>query len=902
MNRITLYLLNALALVMLCGTRLEARIINVPDGERTITRGISAADDGDTVLVQPGIYIERVDFGGKAITVASLMLMTGDETFIDSTIIDGNNSGRSVVVFTNSEDESSIIDGFTVRNSGATDYGGGIYLRESSPTVRNLIITDNNVTANGGGIYCTRTTGPTFINVRITDNSALYGGGIGIYDQSSVTLRHCHIFDNSADEAGGIYIENSDVDLDYVAVTDNESDLVGGIDIRNGCAVNLKNVTVSRNSSDQVGGIRMYTENTDNEVILLNGIVWENDNIQIQMRRDQNFNGINKLTIAYTDLTGGWEAIEATGDFSLDWLDGNIEEDPRFVSPRDRDYNLQEDSPCIDVGDPDSPNDADGSRADLGAYPTFESGILEGFVYDAYDNRGLNGADVWTSSGANTVTEWDGFWRIENAMAFDLDVSASMPGYLDSTRAGLHVGRGDTLVVDFGLLHSEFTPSIDQITEEFNPPLEPTDIEFSVENSGNGPLVWSAEKRNRGAAGVDPWVLRRSIGAGQALQDERLEGVVFIDNLFYISGANWWEGRDDTNLIYILDRDGALVDSFLQVGEAPRGMKDLAWDGELIWGAGEEEVFGFTTEGDLRVHFEGPGYSNTALTWDTDRKLLWISDITSNIVGVERTGHTQKSLDRHDLRIHGLAYWPDDPHGYNLYIFNEERETLRQVVHKMNPDDEDTMFVTYLEPPSGGSPGGAFITDRTDPFAWVFMTLSNAGPNDCIDIWQLYSNTAWLLLDTTEGELLTGQTQDFVLTLFPEPIHIRPLPDQFEGELRFKHNAAFRETFIDITAIISFDADDTPDASLPLEFGIVDIHPNPFNSATNVGYMLAETGYATLRLFDLLGREVMTLEEGVLPAGHHRVALDGSRLSAGLYICRLEAGGSASLRKMVLVK
>jgi len=56
--------------------------INIPVDQPTIQAGINAASTGDTVLVQPGTYIENIDYNGKNITVASLFLTTQDTTYI----------------------------------------------------------------------------------------------------------------------------------------------------------------------------------------------------------------------------------------------------------------------------------------------------------------------------------------------------------------------------------------------------------------------------------------------------------------------------------------------------------------------------------------------------------------------------------------------------------------------------------------------------------------------------------------------------------------------------------------------------------------------------------------------------------------------------------------------------
>jgi glycosidase len=89
---------------------------------------------------------------------------------------------------------------------------------------------------------------------------------------------------------------------------------------------------------------------------------------------------------------------------------------------------------------------------------------------------------------------------------------------------------------------------------------------------------------------------------------------------------------------------------------------------------------------------------------------------------------------------------------------------------------------------------------------------------------------------------------------------------------------------------------------IPGEYGLGQNYPNPFNPATTISYQIRSAGQVTLRVYDVLGREVATLVDGYQSAGVHTKAFDGSRLSSGVYFYRLQSGSFVNTKKMVLAK
>lgn len=92
------------------------------------------------------------------------------------------------------------------------------------------------------------------------------------------------------------------------------------------------------------------------------------------------------------------------------------------------------------------------------------------------------------------------------------------------------------------------------------------------------------------------------------------------------------------------------------------------------------------------------------------------------------------------------------------------------------------------------------------------------------------------------------------------------------------------------------------DGEVVKAFNLEQNYPNPFNPSTVVGFQLSVAGQATLKVYDLLGREVAVLVNGVLPAGSHSATFDATNLTSGVYIYKLEAGGRSMTKRMTLIK
>jgi hypothetical protein len=91
-------------------------------------------------------------------------------------------------------------------------------------------------------------------------------------------------------------------------------------------------------------------------------------------------------------------------------------------------------------------------------------------------------------------------------------------------------------------------------------------------------------------------------------------------------------------------------------------------------------------------------------------------------------------------------------------------------------------------------------------------------------------------------------------------------------------------------------------STVPSRYALSQNYPNPFNPTTQIAFALPKSGLTTLKVYDLLGREVTTLLDRHLQAGDHRINFDAGTLASGVYFYRLESGSLSATKKMLLLK
>ena len=132
-------------------------------------------------------------------------------------------------------------------------------------------------------------------------------------------------------------------------------------------------------------------------------------------------------------------------------------------------------------------------------------------------------------------------------------------------------------------------------------------------------------------------------------------------------------------------------------------------------------------------------------------------------------------------------------------------------------------------------------------------------------------------------------------------------PTDYLGAFKDK-NWAVDWTFISQYGILSGLGGATPtkvsvrDSQIPGGYELSQNYPNPFNPSTTINFSIPAGGTVSLKVFDMIGREVETLVDSYVDAGSYSVSFDASRLSSGMYFYRIQSGSFSQIKKMMLVK
>ena len=931
-------------------TVLQVDTINVPADFATIQAGINATKNGDLVLVSEGTYYENIRFRGKKITVASRFVTDDDTSHISKTIIDGSHSSNpdsgSTVYFVSWEDTNSVLIGFTITGGTGTvtntsyyashdRLGGGIYAASGCRISHNTVSfnTINQTTANGaygGGVYCVGNaiieyneishnaiqsqnfqagaggvgiTGPNtrLVDNVITDNLAQTnssgwnsnGGGVavassGVLISGNLIARNRALAPNCTVYpcwGGGLHsLEGtSSVEIINNRIFDNvvegkKGSYGGGICLYGGLDQLVKNNVIARNKALSGGGLEFYTETattrapnmlnntvTSNEPtgadgggihirgpwtpIIQNSIVWGNG-------------GSNQISgsgnVQYSDVEGGYSG------------NGNIDVNPRLADTLS--FSLSDTSQCVDAGNPDPLfNDIENParagyalspslgtiRNDMGAYggnPTSNTRIQKhilGPLFNAFVNR------VNLASQAERGAVVDSFMTAADSLPF-----------VEQKQYVYYIYRG-------------------------------TASSITVPGDANGWSTSASPMTN--LYGTDLWYFEASYES-----DARLDYKFFVDGTTWILdplNPHQISGSYDPNSELAMP-DYVQPPEINYYPEIPHGTIDsISFTSKILANTRTIKVYtppGYTSQGTERfpvfllhdgLEFLRRGYVNNTLNYLIEHDLVKHPVICVFVPPVSESDRESE-------------YATTKAGSFETFIVDELMPHI------------DSTYRTLSEPAYRGMGGysyGGLITTQicynhpdkfglAAAFSPAYMPTSGmrvfdsvlAGPKKNIRWyidWGTYEQSIMMNAKSMRDGL-KNKGYDVKWNEWHEAHSI--------GNWRAHLDNAI--TFLIPTAV-------KPLAGIPKEFELYQNYPNPFNPTTEIRYQISEVSNVSLKVYDVLGREVRTLVNRKQGPGTYEVRFDASGLSSGVYFYRIEAmpiNGEqqriAKVKKLMLIK
>lgn len=233
---------------------------------------------------------------------------------------------------------------------------------------------------------------------------------------------------------------------------------------------------------------------------------------------------------------------------------------------------------------------------------------------------------------------------------------------------------------------------------------------------------------------------------------------------------------------------------------------------------------------------------------------------------------------------------------FRLVVMEDRNELILKIgdneITRLRPEQDlivpEQMVAFYY------GPGTANLQDNSG----VFLELPTDMDN--VQIRTFDPSSEWLSLHSNSaGAVEPGESQQIELDFFTHDLEQTSYQQELVVRSNDPENA---EVNIPVNLEISESVGVHDDPELADQVRLSQNYPNPFNPVTQIEFELPSSKEITLAVYDVTGRKVATLADGIYQAGAHQVEFDGSHLSSGVYLYRLHTENREVSRQMLLVK
>jgi ligand-binding sensor domain-containing protein len=506
-------------------------------------------------------------------------------------------------------------------------------------------------------------------------------------------------------------------------------------------------------------------------------------------------------------------------------------------------------------------------------YNTSNSAIPSNIIYSMkFDSKG----HLWLTT-SNGLAEFDGTnWNLFNTQ------NSGLP---DNFILTLEIDKDD--VIWLGLYSGGLVRFDHKSWKKYNLSNSklPSNGVFSLKSTGIN-TIW---------AGAWKGIIKFN-GTGSELFDSAKTGI-------YISSVTSIE-KDKKNNIWFANNKAIIKYDGTKWQKYDTNSIKANLDDNLILKCDEENNLWIGTSNSGLIKYDGHNYAifninNSPLTSNIIKKIeidkkgnLWVGMGYS--IYIDNSGSWV-------IRKGGLAKFD----GANWTIYNKSNSSLAfDDVSAIAIDSGGTVWCAAMDQSVGKQFGGGL--SKFDGITWTNYNLTNSGlsSNTIFDIKIDKNQNLWL--STAAGGMVKfdrkntwsiyDQSNSGIAYNSINTIEIDSL-----GNKWIAHNESgislFRDPYIALTG-----AKDESGTGNPTAISLYQNYPNPFNPNTFISFHLAENRFITLKIYDILGREITTLFSGWKVQGNYTIPFDGQDFAAGPYFYTLASGNEKLTRKLLLIK